>query len=117
MRRALVIVVFCCAVPAARADEPLMPDGTAMRYYGGLHIYRQGDQTVSSFGGVFFPRKVKVETPTPQGPVVTRFTFPSAFKSSTTPDWIGAAAAARPDAPAWLRVSIPDPDGILYVEG
>jgi hypothetical protein len=32
------------------------------------------------------------------------------------PDWRGAAASARPPAPAWLSVSIPDRYAMLYVE-
>jgi hypothetical protein len=117
MRQSLLCVVCCCSISAADAGEPLLPDGSPLRDNGGIIIMRRGDQTTVSLGGVLFPRRLKVTTATPEGPVVTRFTLPATVHSSTSPDWLGAVEAARPDAPALLRVEIPDADGMLYVEG
>jgi uncharacterized protein (TIGR03000 family) len=59
---------------------------------------------------VLFPRKVRVTTVTPEGPVVARFKLPSAFRSPTR-------LPLPESAPASLQVEIPDADGLLYVEG
>jgi uncharacterized protein (TIGR03000 family) len=111
MRTALAIAVCCYLLsPPARGGEDFLPDGSPLSGNGGLIIMRQGNQTTVSLGGALLPRKVRVTTATPAGPVVTRFTLPSNFHSPTTPRWLGTA-------PATLQVDIPDPDGLLYVEG
>src|SRR5450755_4392520 len=111
MRRTLTILACCFFLTAStRAEEPVNPDGIPYRELGGLQIIRQGDQTTVSLGGVLFPRKVRVTTATPEGPVVTRFVLPSAFQSPTRTPLPEAA-------PAFLNVEIPDDDGLLYIEG
>jgi uncharacterized protein (TIGR03000 family) len=111
MRRILAIVA--CGfffTPSTRADEPLAPDGMPIRNLRGLLIIRQGNQTTVSLGGGIFPRKVKVTTLTPEGPVVTRFTMPSMLRG---PNDLPQTECAS----AFLRIEIPDHYGVLYVEG
>ena len=72
-------------------------------------MIRQGNQTTFSLGGVLVPRRVKIATATPEGPVVTRFVLPSTFHS---PHGVPIPQAA----PAYLQVSIPDDYGLVYVE-
>src|SRR5262249_10518939 len=112
MRWALAILTCCLSLtPAARADEPLSPDGTPIKNLRGIVIMRQGDQTTTSVGGGLFRRRVKVVTDTPEGPVVTRFTLPS--------DLCGPNPLVLPpsSAPAVVRVEIPDKYGQLFIEG
>jgi hypothetical protein len=114
MRHGLVILAICCLVPAARADV-VPTDAQNFDGYGGFMVIRRGDQLITSVGGGMLPRKVRVRTDTPEGPVITRFTLPR----SDTFEWLDAARAAGRQAvaaPALLRVEIPDPDGMLYVE-
>ena len=111
MRRTLAILACCLFLtPSTRGDEPLAPDGMPISQLRGLLIIRQGNQTTVSLGGGLFPRKVKVTTLTPEGPVVTRFTLPS--------DLRGPTGTPLPECvPASIRVDIPDNYGVLYVEG
>ncbi|HLW68616.1 MAG TPA: hypothetical protein VKS79_25075 [Gemmataceae bacterium] len=111
MRKLFAVAVCSLLLPlSAIADDLMMPDGQPLKYNGGLIIVRQGNQTTISVGGVFLPRKVRVTTDTPAGPVVTAFTLPSYFRSPTAPEWLGTA-------PAMIEVNIPDADGLLCVEG
>ena len=111
MRNLLAVAVCSLLLPfAVHADDLMMPDGQPLKYNGGLIIVRQGNQTTVSVGGVFLPRKVRVTTDTPAGPVITRFTLPSYLHSPTTPEWLGTA-------PAMIQVDIPDSDGLLCIEG
>jgi len=111
MKKLHAVAVCSLLLPlAANADDLMMPDGQPLKYNGGLIIVRQGNQTTVSVGGVFLPRKVRVTTDTPAGPVVTRFTLPSYLHSPTTPEWLGTA-------PAMIQVDIPDSDGLLCIEG
>jgi uncharacterized protein (TIGR03000 family) len=111
MRRGLAILACCFFLsPATRGGDPFLPDGTPLSGNGGLIFLRQGDQTTLSLGGVLLPRKVRVTTATPEGPVVTRFTLPSVLHSPTMPPFLGTA-------PAFLRVDIPDRYGLLYLDG
>jgi hypothetical protein len=111
MRRSLPLCVCCLFFPSAvLADELMLPDGSPARLYGGLQIFRRGNQTVVSLGGGVFGRRVNVTTDTPEGPVVTQFRLPSNFHSPQTPPIPNAA-------PAMLRVQLPDADGVLYVAG
>jgi hypothetical protein len=104
------LACFLGIIPCASGEEPIFPDGTPARLQGGLMIIRQGDQTTVSLGGVLFPRRVKVTTSTPEGPVVAYFTLPSFLHSPN--------ALPLPEAaPALLRVEIPDRYGNLYIEG
>jgi hypothetical protein len=111
MYRVLAFIA-CCGLltPAARGDEPLAPDGTPLRVQGGLIFVRHGNQTIWSLGGGIFPRKIKMTTATPEGPVVTRFSLPP-----NSPIPLGPVAGAS--TPASLQIAIPDPDGLLYIEG
>jgi uncharacterized protein (TIGR03000 family) len=109
MRPVLALAVCLLPLPAS-GGEVLLPDGSPLSQNGGLIIMRQGNQTTVSLGGALLPRRVRVTTATPEGPVVTRFTLPSNFHSPTMPPWLGAA-------PATIQVDIPDVDGLLYVEG
>jgi uncharacterized protein (TIGR03000 family) len=111
MRKLLAVAACSLLLPFwANAEDLMMPDGQPLKYNGGLIIVRQGNQTTVSVGGVFLPRKVRVTTETPAGPVVTRFTLPSYLHSPTTPEWLGTA-------PAMIQVDIPDSDGLLCIEG
>jgi uncharacterized protein (TIGR03000 family) len=111
MRRTLAIAACCLFLTSStRGDEPLAPDGMPIRNLRGLLIIRQGDQTTVSLGGGIFPRKVKVTTRTPDGPVVTRFTLPSMLRGPNDLPQMECASA-------FLRVEIPDHYGVLYVEG
>jgi hypothetical protein len=107
--RGTAAILACCfliALPIS-AQQPFNPDGTPLSAMGGLIIIRQGNQTTTSLGGGVFPRRVKVVTATPEGPVVTRFSLPSSFHGPSSP-------LAQP---AFLRVEMPDPDGLIYIEG
>jgi hypothetical protein len=111
MRRSLLFCACCLLLAApASAQELMLPDGSPARLYGGLQIFRQGNQTIVSLGGGIFGRRVKVTTDTPEGPVVTQFSLPSNFHSPQTPPIPNAARAL-------LRVQLPDADGVLYVAG
>jgi hypothetical protein len=111
MRTVLALAVYSCLLPvSARGGEIILPDGSPLSQNGGLIILRQGDQTTVSLGGALLPRRVRVSTATPAGPVVTRFTLPSNLHSPTMPPWLGTA-------PATIQVDIPDTYGQLYVEG
>jgi len=111
MRRGLAVLACLFLGSSLRSEEPIFPDGTPARLYGGLMIIRQGNQTTVSTGGVLLPRQVKVTTATPEGPVVTHFTLPSMLQ---TPHGV----VPLPDAaPAMLRVEVPDVYGLLYVDG
>ncbi len=110
MRRALVVLVcFALLASSLHGGELLLPDGTPLSQSGGLIIGRQGNQTIVSFGGVLLPRKVRVTTNTPHGPVITRFTLPSSLCSPTMPPWLETA-------PGYLQVDIPDRYGQVYIE-
>jgi uncharacterized protein (TIGR03000 family) len=112
MRQAVPVLACCLFLtPSSRAGDIILPDGTPLSGNGGLIIMRRGDQTTVSFGGVFLPRKVRVSTETPEGPVVTRFTMPALTRSQANPPF-----PPPPTSPALVRVSIPDPYGIVYIE-
>jgi hypothetical protein len=112
MRRAMPVLACCLFLaPPLRAGEDLLPDGTPLSGNGGLIFMRRGDQTTTSFGGVFLPRKVKVTTATPEGPVVTRFTLPAITRSQANPRF-----PPPPTMSAFVRVYVPDPYGIVYIE-
>ena len=111
MYRTLAVLVCCfCLILPARGDGIVFPDGTTPDNPGGIMIFRQGNQTTFSVGGAFLSRKVKVKTMTPEGPIVTRFVLPSVFHSPFTPP-------LPQSAPAFLQVAIPDPFGLLFIEG
>ena len=112
MRRVLTTFACCIFLAASTRGEDVIfpPDDIPASQLGGLIIVRKGNQTTVSLGGVLFPRRVRVKTVTPEGPVVARFKLPSAFQSPTR-------LPLPESAPASLRVEIPDADGLLYVEG
>ena len=110
MRQALAVLFGWLAftAPVYGQSSPF-PDGATPHQYGGLVIIRQGNQTTFSLGGVLVPRRVKIATATPEGPVVTRFMLQSTFNS---PHGVPIPQAA----PAFLQVAIPDDYGLVYVE-
>src|SRR5262249_22310263 len=111
MRQVMALLAFgFFLTPAIFADEPLSPDGTPLRYQGGLMIVRQGNQTFASAGGVIFPRFVRVKTRTPEGPVITRFVMPSLNRDPNAPFFTDAV-------PGWLTVEVPDNYTLLFVDG
>jgi hypothetical protein len=121
MRRSLAILACGFFLTSSSRGEEYLPDGSPLSGNGGLIIMRRGNDTIVSFGGAFLPRKVKVTTPTPEGPIVTRFTMPSILKSPTTPPFPPLlqgppSAPLPPSAPAFLQVSIPDAYGLIYIE-
>jgi hypothetical protein len=108
MHRILAILAFSFfTVSQARSGELFFETAPA-RNLGGIIIYRKGDVTSVSVGGVLFSRHVKVTTDTPEGPVVTYFTLPSAFKTQDRPPIPGTDSAC-------LAVEIPDQDGMIYI--
>lgn len=110
MRRVLAVLACCMFITASlRGSEPLTPDGMPFGQQGGLIIMRKGNQTTVMMGGGLLPRKVRVTTETPEGPVVTRFTLPSHLAVSYPP-------LPEPFA-AFIRVEIPDTIGVLSLEG
>src|SRR5438105_1785226 len=110
MRRTLLLAACClCLTPAIRAQERLNPDGIPYSQLGGLIIIKSGNQTSVSLGGVLFPRRVKLTTLTPEGPVVERFKLPSTFQG-------GGPFPLSSYAPAAFQVDMPA-DGLLYIEG
>ena len=114
MRRILILLTCCFVVTAAaRADEPLGPDGTPIKDYRGLFIMRQGNATAISVGGNLLPRLLKVTTQTPEGPVVTRFKLPSDLHGPGVPP----PAPLPGSIPAYVRVDVPDTNATVYVEG
>jgi uncharacterized protein (TIGR03000 family) len=115
---------------------PLDSDETPGAYPGGLVISRQNGQSVVRVGGGLFPMKVWVTEPGPQGPVTEKLVFPGAAQSSylpfalqdqvvNGPPWAAgrnlppAPAVVPPVAPdrAYVQVQIPDPIGVLYLDG
>lgn len=112
MRRIFAILVCSTFfVTTTRGEDVIFPgDDIPASQLGGLIIIRKGNQTTVSVGGVLFPRNVRVRTATPEGPIVAHFKLPSAFQSPMR-------LPLPESAPASLSVEIPDPDGLLYVEG
>jgi hypothetical protein len=94
----------------AAQEMPLFGWGGAPEHLGGLMIVRQGGQKTVSVGGILFSRRVKLTTATPDGPVVTRFVLPSALHSPV-------AVPVPGMSPATLQIEIPDPIGLLYIDG
>jgi uncharacterized protein (TIGR03000 family) len=112
MRRVLALFTSCWLVAPVGAQvypggDRYFPDG----YYGGIVFIRQGGESALSVGGALLPRRVKVTTATPDGPIVTRFAYPSPFHSPRSV-W-----PLPHSAPAQIRVEIPDAAGVLYLNG
>jgi hypothetical protein len=109
---------------------PMDYDDTPGAEPGGLVFIRKGDQRIWRFGGALLPMRVRVTEPGPDGPVTTRMVLPSSFQSSLVPLALqhhpvpapvaapvpAVAPAPAPDRAA-VRVRIPDPIGLLYVDG
>jgi uncharacterized protein (TIGR03000 family) len=111
MRRVLAILVCCFGfTPSAFAQPIVFPDGSTSDQPGGLMIIRKGNQTTWSLGGVLLPRSVKVVTRTPDGKEITRFKMPSVFQDPYQPP-------LPSHFPAAVRVEVPDPHALLFVEG
>lgn len=115
-------VLACLALAGfVRGEEYSFPGQTSdqPKYLGGLQISRSGGQTVFSLGGPLLPRRVKVVEATPDGPVVTRFTLPAQFHSPVTPpfDLINPLGPRPSNAPAIIRLQMPQEIGVVYIEG
>lgn len=120
-RIASLVALFAILGPT-RADEYTFPNSPNdyPRYLGGIQFHRGTDgQMVFSLGGAFVSRRVKVITPTPEGPVVTRFQLPSQLHSPVSPafDLIHPLGAQPAPAPATIRVQMPEAWGVVYIEG
>jgi hypothetical protein len=105
---------------------PLDYDDTPGAVPGGLVFIRQDGRWIVRFGGALLPMRVRVTEPGPNGPVTTRMVLPSSGQSSLVPlalqhQAIPAGAALGKASPnlvtTGVRVSIPDPIGLLYVDG
>jgi uncharacterized protein (TIGR03000 family) len=106
---------------------PLDYDDTPGSVPGGLVFIRRGNQRVWRFGGAALPMRVKVTEPGPDGPVVTRMVLPSSGQSPLVPLALQHQAVpvappspAVPVAPpprACVQVQMPDPNGLLYLDG
>jgi uncharacterized protein (TIGR03000 family) len=111
MRRVLAILVCSfCSTSSAFAQPIVFPDDRTSDIPGGLMIIRKGNQTTWSLGGAFLPRQVKVVTKTTEGKEITRFKMPSVFQDPYAPPLSTLIPAA-------VRVEVPDPDALLFIEG
>ncbi len=113
---------------------PLDYDDTPGAVPGGIVFGRVNGQRVLRIGGALFPMRVRVTEPGPDGPVTTRMVLPSSGQSPLVPlalqhqsvppgatlHFGASAAPAVPAVPAvtcGMRVQMPDPIGLLYVDG
>ena len=111
MCRVLAILVCSIILTSSASAQPIVfPDNSTSDQHGGLIIIRQGNQTTWSLGGVILPRQVKVVTKTPEGKEITRFKMPSVFQDPYAPPMSSLIPAA-------VRVDVPDPDALLFIEG
>jgi hypothetical protein len=101
---------------------PLDYDDTPGAVPGGLVFIRKGDQRIWRLGGAALPMRIRVTEPGPEGPVTTRMVLPSSGQSSAVP--FALQHQAPPFTPgnpalvsACVQVAIPDPIGLLYVDG
>jgi uncharacterized protein (TIGR03000 family) len=113
MRRILAVLACPLLLPTitfAQLDGP-GPFGYNQSYIpSGITIIRQGNQTTWSAGGLMLPRTVKVVTRLPEGKDVARFKFASALHEPFP-------APTPTGAPATLQIHIPDPYGLVQVDG
>jgi uncharacterized protein (TIGR03000 family) len=110
MRQIIPFLAILIATSHALAQDVTFPDGAPASMRGGILIIRQGNHTTLSLGGVFFSRHVTVKTHTFDGPVVTHFTLPSMLHSPEAIQFLN-------QVPATIHIEIPDPGGVLYVDG
>jgi len=113
MRRVLALLASILLFPSlaiAQTPDCRLPDPWYCLNPSGLIIIRQGNQTTWSVGGVLLPRTVKVVTQTPEGKDVAYFRFPSLIQAPYP-------APTPTGAPANLQIEIPDPHGLVYVDG
>jgi hypothetical protein len=99
---------------------PLDYDDTPGTYPGGLVFGRVNGQRVLRVGGALFPMHVRVTEPGPDGPVTTRMVYPSSGQSSLVPLALQHQVKVPSPPPAGscgVRVRMPDPIGLLYVDG
>ncbi len=97
---------------------PLDYDDTPGAVPGGLVFVKQGDRRVWRFGGALLPMRVRVTEPGPDGPVTTRLVLPSSGQTPLVPLALQhqELPAAPPDR-GCVQVRIPDPIGLLYIDG
>jgi hypothetical protein len=97
---------------------PLDYDDTPGAVPGGLVVIRKDGRWIVRLGGALLPMRVRVTEPGPNGSV-TRTVLPSAAQSSLVPLALQHQAVPSSPAPAatGLRVRVPDPIGLLYVDG
>jgi hypothetical protein len=141
MHRTLAAIVFCLVfVPFSYGEDyflipgtlpiprpshnvkdwgPLDYDDTPGTYPGGIVFGRVNGQRVLRVGGALFPMRVRVTEPGPDGPVTTRMVYPSSGQSSLVPLALQHQVVMPSPAPGacGVRVQIPDPIGLLYVDG
>jgi hypothetical protein len=100
---------------------PLDYDDTPGTYPGGIVFGRVNGQRVLRVGGALFPMRVRVTEPAPDGPVTTRMVYPSSGQSSLVPlalqHQVKLPSPEPLPATCGARVQIPDPIGLLYVDG
>jgi hypothetical protein len=104
---------------------PLDYDDTPGAVPGGLVIIRQDGRWVVRWGGALLPMRVRVKEPGPDGWTTTRMVLPSSSQSPLVPLALQHQAIpssstpvlAPPTPTTGMRVRIPDPIGLLYVDG
>ncbi len=107
---------------------PLDYDDTPGAVPGGIFFGRVNGQTIWRFGGGLLPMKVRVSEPGPDGKVTTWTTYPGSAQSSFLPlalqhQVVPPAVLDRAMPPAstsgvpCLQVEMPDPIGLLYIDG
>jgi uncharacterized protein (TIGR03000 family) len=107
---------------------PLDYDDTPGAVPGGLVFARVGNQRVVRFGGALLPMRVRVRESGPDGPVTSRMVYPSSEQSSLVPLALQHQIVLSPPSPeapppgadlvrACVRVQMPDPKALLYLDG
>jgi uncharacterized protein (TIGR03000 family) len=107
---------------------PLDYDDTPGAVPGGLVFIRQNGQWIVRFGGGLLPMRIRMTEPGPDGPVTSRMILPSAAQSAALPlalqhhaPLFTAPSEAAPHKPApdraCVQIHIPDPSGVLYLDG
>jgi uncharacterized protein (TIGR03000 family) len=107
----LLLLQEVASPPAYAVDPYISPDGVPYSNLGGIIVYRLGNQNITSIGGGPIPRHVWTTTtvPPPPPPPAIPFKMPGAAADGVPP---------RPNcSPALVKIGIPDPNGIVYIDG
>jgi len=106
-------------------------DDTPGTQPGGIVFIKKGDQYIWRFGGALVPMRIRITEPGPNGPVTSWMTLPSSFQSSDVAlalqhhpipqsrpltEHNSLAPSPAPNR-AGVQVAMPDPLGLLYIDG